>query len=279
MLTILERTTQNRVMERTIQNSVAVDGSWVTVDVYGDPDGPAIVVIPGAMADAAAWSGVARHLDGWQTVAVVNRRGRHPSGPMTDAYTLTTEVDDAAAVLREFTDVRSLFGWSYGGLIALHLANTLPVPQVIAYEPVAAPFGARALPDLRHAQDDADLDAIVEVALRQVTGTPDEMIRSLRSEESIWADLRRFGTTIHAETLAINEAARPENLAVRATRVDLILGELNRARAPYGTSFEDVARRVPGATVHELSGQGHLAHREAPGHLAALVNRLRVTAA
>ncbi|MEU5565047.1 alpha/beta fold hydrolase [Micromonospora musae] len=266
-------------MERTSQNKVEVDGSWVTVDVYGDPDEPAIVVIPGVMADAAAWAGVAESLEGWPTVAVVNRRGRQPSGPLTDRYGLASEVEDAAAVLRSFTEVRTLFGWSYGGLIALHLANTLPVPHLIAYEPVMSPFGAKALPDLKQAHEEADLDASVTIALQQVTGMGDEMVAALRAKEATWSEMRRLSIPIYNETFAINQAPQPAKLAVHAARVDLIIGERNRGRAPYGSSFDDVALHVPGATVHELSGQGHLAHLGAPDRLAGLMNRLRVSSA
>lgn len=257
-----------------IQKQVTVNGSWITVDVYGDADKDAIVLIPGAMSDATAWRHVARHLDGRQTVAVVNRRGRHPSGPLTDAYSLATEVKDAAAALKEFAGVRALFGWSYGGLIALHLANEVAVPHLIAYEPIMAPFGAQALPDLRHAHEEADLDGTVEVALRRVTGMSEESVEALRSDEAVWNGLLRLASPVYAETLAINEAGHQNTLATMAERIDLVVGELNRGRAPYGTSFDDVASRTPTAVVHELSGQGHLAHLEAPEHLAALVNRL-----
>ncbi|HXG71639.1 MAG TPA: alpha/beta hydrolase [Gemmatimonadaceae bacterium] len=250
----------------------------MTVDVYGDPDGPSIVLIPGVLSDANAWGAAARRLSGWETVAVVNRRGRRPSGPLTDTYDLVAEVEDATAVLGEFAEVRTVFGWSYGGLIALHLANTVAVPHVIAYEPVIVPFGASALPGLRQARDNADSDASVEVALRQAAGMRDNGIASLRSDDELWAELRRLSAPVYAETLAINEALQPEQLAVEAERVDLIVGELNREGTLYGKSFDDVARRVPAAVVHELSGQGHLAHLEAPEQLAALVTSLQVPA-
>ncbi len=243
------------------------------MDVYGDPDGPAIVLIPGVLSDAAAWRPVAAASAAWPTVAVVNRRGRHPSGPLPADYTIATEIADATAVLHEFTDVRTLFGWSYGGLIALHLATTIPIPQVIAYEPVTAPFGATALPDLRRAHESGDADARIEVALRQVAGMPTEEIAALRAKEEIWSGMRRLGTPVHAETRAINEAPQ---LTEPACRVDLIVGEHNRdpGSAPYGTSFHAVARHLPHATVHQLDDCGHLAHLTAPAHLAALLDDL-----
>jgi len=266
-------------MERTMQKRVEVDGSWVSVDVYGDVNGPAIVMIPGVMADAAGWAAVAQHLEGWRTVAVINRRGRHPSGPLTNEYDIQTEVRDAQAVLRQFFDVRTLFGWSYGGLISLHLTNTVTVPHLIAYEPIMAPFGAAALPDLKTAHDTGDLDRSVEVALGQVTGMPGEVIESLRSDRALWSGLRDVSSPIYSETQSINDAPSPEEFARGAARIDLIVGKRNRGLAPYGTTFDDVTRRASRGVVHELAGQAHLAHLEAPDRLAALVNQLRITTA
>ncbi|MBK0331528.1 alpha/beta fold hydrolase [Brachybacterium sp. MASK1Z-5] len=265
-------------MDQVNQKCVRFADSWVTVDVYGEDDGSALVLIPGVMADSAAWAEVARGLQGWETVAVVNRRGREPSGPLTGDYDLRREVQDAEAILRRFCDVQTLFGWSYGGTIALHLANTVPVPHVVAYEPIMAPFGAAALPDLRSARREDDLDRTVDVALRQVTGMPDDAVAALRADEHVWSELREVSGSLYAETLALNEAAVPERFAERASRIDLILGERNRGKPPYGTTFEDVAARVPRGTVRELAGQGHLAHLEAPRALARLVSELRVPA-
>lgn len=189
-------------------------------------------------------------------------------------YSLETEIDDATAVLDTFTDVRTLFGWNYGGLIALHLANARTLRHVVAYEPAMAPFGKAALPHLQQAHEAADSDATAEIALREVTGMNDESIQALRADRTLWDQLRRLSDPLYAETNALNGAAQPGGLATGAERVDPIVGERNRGRAPYGTSFEDVVHLVPQATVHQLAGQAHLAHLEAPSRLATLLNSL-----
>ena len=263
-------------MKQLIQKRIDVDGGWVTVDIHGDPGLPAMLMIPGVMADAASWAAVACRIEGWPTVAVINRRGRCPSGPIPDGYGLATEVADAEAVARELVDVRALFGWSYGGLIALHLASQRAVPHVIAYEPIMAPFGRKALTGLRRAYEEGDLDRVVEVALRDATGAGDDAIAALRADSDTWAELRRLGAPIYAETAAINRT--PQDLPLLAARVDLIVGDRNRGQHPYGTVFTEVARRVPHATTHVLPGQGHLAHREAPDRLADMISALRPAA-
>lgn len=274
MLTILAQSLHNTFMERLLQKRIAVRDSWVAVDVYGDPSGPAIVVIPGAMANAEAWGHFARRLEGWPTVAVMNRRGRRPSGPLTDAYGFATELADASAVIRECGDVRALFGWSYGGLIALHLANSLPLPHLIAYEPIMAPFGASALLELSQLHAMRDADGSVETALQRVTGMNADEVASVRSDSQTWRYLRSLGSTIYPETLALNNAPKESELGALASRVDLIIGERNRGRPPYGTSFADVKRNSPRAILHQLSGAGHLAHVEDPDALATLVSEL-----
>lgn len=143
---------------------------------------------------------------------------------------------------------------------------------MIGYEPIMAPFGAQALSGLRRADMDGNLDASVEVALRDVTGMTSEAISGLRAQTHLWSELRHLSAPIYAETRALNEAPQPDALAVHADRVDLIVGERGRGREPYGTTFADIARHTPTATTHTLADQGHLAHLEAPDALAALVD-------
>ena len=221
------------------------------------------------------WRQVAESIEGWSTVAVVNRRGRQPSGPLTAEYSLQVEVADAAAVLREFTTVKTLFGWSYGGLIVLELANTLAIPHVIAYEPVIHPFGARVLPALQLAADSEDWDATVEIVTRRIAGMDPEVVDGLRADSGLWVEMRRLGEPVYAETAALNDAGDSNQLAVKAKRVDLILGSNDREESPYGTTFSDVSAKVAHAEAHDLPGQGHMVHLEAPSALAALLDQLR----
>lgn len=264
-------------MEQTIQKRLPVGGgSWVTVDVYGEPDAPGLVVVPGAMSDAHGWRHVATALDAWPSVTVVNRRGRAPSGPLTSAYSLQAEVEDLGVVLDERKGTQALFGWSYGGLIALLAANERPLRQVMAYEPVMRPFGRHVLPDLRAAEQAADWDATVEIVNRKVAGFGAAHVEALRADHEVWAALRDVGRPAYAELAALNSAPPPEELARQADRVDLIVGRRNHGTAPYGTSFDDVRQRITRAEVHLLPDQGHMAHIEAPAELGHLLNGLAV---
>ncbi|MEU3838755.1 alpha/beta hydrolase [Streptomyces sp. NPDC028635] len=266
-------------MERTIQKKLPVGGdSWVTVDVYGEPYTPGLVVVPGVMSDADAWRDVAGAVDAWPSVVVVNRRGRAPSGPLTDTYSLRTEVEDLGMVLNEFDSARALFGWSYGGMITLLAADERPIHQVIAYEPVMRPFGRHALPDLKVATQTADWDRCVEIVNRRISGFSAAYVDDLRADPHTWAILRRLSGPLYAELDALNAASSPsDGMAQRAEQVDLIIGGRNRETAPYGTSFDLVRQHVEHAEVHELPGQGHLVHIEAPEQLGRLLDDLAAT--
>ncbi|KOV93765.1 alpha/beta fold hydrolase [Streptomyces sp. NRRL B-3648] len=262
-------------MERTIQKRLSVGGdSWVTVDVYGEPDTPGLVVVPGVMSDAHTWRDVAGAIDAWPSVVVVNRRGRAPSGPLTNSYSLRTEVEDLGVVLDEFDSARALFGWSYGGMITLLATNERPIHQIIAYEPVMQPFGRHALPDLKAAAETADWDRCVEIVNRQISGFSAAYVDGLRADPHSWAILRRLSGPLYAELGALNATPPPDVMAQQAEQVDLIIGQRNRGTAPYGTALDLVRQHVAHAGVHELPGQGHLAHIQAPAELGRLLNNL-----
>ncbi|MFI0901095.1 alpha/beta fold hydrolase [Streptomyces sp. NPDC020983] len=262
-------------MERAMQKTVAVSSdSWVTIDVYGEVDAPGLVMVPGVMSDAHAWRHIAREIHAWPSVAVVNRRGRTPSGPLTPTYTLRTEIADLVAVLDELQGTEALFGWSYGGLIALMATDERPVQQVVAYEPVIRPFARDALPALAAAAVDQDWDRSVEIVNMHISGFPSDHVQALRADRQGWSTLRRLSEPLHAELAALNASQAPDMLARRAKHIDLVIGEANLGSGPYGTPFEEIRRRVDQPHVQVLPGQGHLAHIHAPAELGRFLDRL-----
>ncbi|WP_435123001.1 alpha/beta fold hydrolase, partial [Amycolatopsis thermoflava] len=249
------------------------DGTMLTAE-RRDGDGPPVVVVPGVMADAASWRPVVDALSLPNPVVVLNRRGRAPSGPLGDGYSLRTEIDDLHRVLDALGGDVELFGWSYGGLIALETAvQRRDLRSVVAYEPVSSPFGVHALEPLRAAE--GDLDRAVEIVNRDVSGFSAEYVAALR-ESPVWPVLRPLAHPLAAELAALNahEPAfdRYRDLDVPVT---LLLGELNAGAEPYGTAFEAFERALPQARRVVLPGQGHLAHAQGPEvlakHLAAAI--------
>jgi pimeloyl-ACP methyl ester carboxylesterase len=84
--------------------------------------------------------------------------------------------------------------------------------------------------------------------------------------------LRLWAAPVAEELAALNSfKPEPERWAALDMQVDVVIGEHSRGGEPYGTAFTAVERMLPGAAVHVLPGQGHLAHVEAPETLGHLV--------
>jgi pimeloyl-ACP methyl ester carboxylesterase len=125
MLPIAEPMTSHAVTAR--------DG--VSIAYLSIGHGPAVIVVPGALATAATYADFARHLAARFTVHVIERRGRGASGPQGEDYGISTERDDVLA-LQEATGAAYLVGHSYGGLIALEAARrNASFEKLALYEP------------------------------------------------------------------------------------------------------------------------------------------------
>jgi pimeloyl-ACP methyl ester carboxylesterase len=112
-----------------------------SVDVVTTGQGPGLVVIPGGTRRARHYEAFAAALADSCTVHVIERRGRGQSPARGPGYGLDTEIADTREVL-ESTGARQLFGHSYGGLIALHVALQTDLDRVIAYEPAVSVNGS-----------------------------------------------------------------------------------------------------------------------------------------
>lgn len=233
--------------------------------------GTPILVVPGVMADAAAWRPVVSAMDLPNPVATFNRRGRSPSGALGADYSVQVEIDDLRHTIDSLGAVH-LVGWSYGALIALETAlGCVAVRSLTAYEPVGRPFAPHAVELIRAATAAGDLDGAVELVNTDVSGFSDGYVAELR-RSTAWPVLRQLAEPLGEELAAIN-AYRPSfnDYARLDIPVTLILGALNKDVAPYGTAFAPFAAALPHGRLVRLPGQGHLAHVEAPAELAGAI--------
>jgi pimeloyl-ACP methyl ester carboxylesterase len=241
-----------------------------------DGEGRPLLIVPGVMADAAAWQPVVDALDVAGPVYVLNRRGRKPSGALGPDYSMRTEIDDLDRVLEEVVAAEGtergvdLFGWSFGGLVALETAarGTGTLHSLTLYEPVVRPFGRGALDALREASAAEDLDRAVEIVNRDVSGFSEEYVARLRRSDA-WEVLRPLAAPLARELTALdNHPADLRAFGAIDLPVTLLLGGENEGVPPYGDVFAEIAAALPGAEVVTMPGQGHLAHVHAPLDLA-----------
>jgi pimeloyl-ACP methyl ester carboxylesterase len=112
-----------------------------SVDFSSIGHGPGLVVLPGGTRRGRHYQAFAEALSDRYTVHLIDRRGRGASPPQGPDYGIEQEVVDAVEVLTE-TGSRQLFGHSFGGLIALHVALRHDLDRLIVYEPAISVDGS-----------------------------------------------------------------------------------------------------------------------------------------
>lgn len=111
----------------------SADGT--TIGFYSLGDGPAVIVVGGAMRTAVDYLPLAEIMAHRLRVHVLERRGRGLSGPLGPRYSIESEQEDLLAV-QTATGARSVFGHSYGGLAVLHTARHADIfDRIAVYEP------------------------------------------------------------------------------------------------------------------------------------------------
>lgn len=121
------------IQESKEETVYSKDGTIISYTTVGK--GPAVIVIPGALSLAKDFDKFAYALAENFTVHTINRRGRAPSGPRGDDYSISKECEDIEA-LQEKTNATYIFGHSFGGFIALEAGRSNKKLQKVAvYEP------------------------------------------------------------------------------------------------------------------------------------------------
>jgi pimeloyl-ACP methyl ester carboxylesterase len=117
----------------TMRTVISKDGTPIAFDQSGQ--GPALILVTGALTTRADWTSLAAHLAPHFSVFAYDRRGRGESGDRAP-YAVEREVEDLDALITEAGGSAFVFGHSSGGALALEAAVQLgdKVKKLAMYE-------------------------------------------------------------------------------------------------------------------------------------------------
>ncbi|MEU5752860.1 alpha/beta hydrolase [Streptomyces sp. NPDC047829] len=252
-----------------MEHTSSRDGTRIAYARTGQ--GPAVVLVSGAMSTGATVAPLAAALADRFDVTVYDRRGRGESGD-TEPYAVEREVEDLAALIEAVGGETSLYGVSSGGALVLRAAASgLPVRRVAVYEvpyamdDEAARAGAEYTERLTEALGRGRRGEAVELFLR-LTGLGEEMIRSAR-QSPMWAGMESV-----APSLAYDDAVMGDHRAPRSVLASVGAPLLSLAGGASAEWMREAARTVaeaaPQGTYRALEGQSHMVE---PGVLAPVL--------
>ena len=106
------------------------------IGCHSSGTGPPLVLVHGTSGTHAAFDLLVPRLVEKYTLIAIDRRGCGTSGDAPGPYSIEREFEDVAAVVNSAGEGVSLFGHSYGGLVALGAAPLARnLAKLVLYEP------------------------------------------------------------------------------------------------------------------------------------------------
>ena len=248
---------------------MSADGTPIALERIGD--GPAVVVIGGALSSRAAAEPLARLLGSDFTVLTYDRRGRGDSGD-TPPYDVRREVEDLDAVIGTVGGDASVFGHSSGAVLALEavLVRGPRIRMLALYEPPFIVDDSRPpLPDdyverLEELVDEGRRGDAVEYFMVSGPGVPPEAVAQMR-EAPMWPEMEAMAHTIAYDGRVMGDAMRGSADALgRWASVDVPTLVLDGGASPpwQRSATQALARVLRRSTHRSLPGQTHAADPE-----------------
>lgn len=247
--------------------AVSRDGTRLAATRYGD--GPAVILVSGAMSTGGTLAPLAERLAAHCTAVVYDRRGRGASGD-TEPYAVAREVEDLAALIDAVGGEAALFGVSSGGALVLEAAASgLPVRRAGVYE---VPFG-----DFREggAEQQADYTRNLTAALAEgrrgdavelflrLTGLGEVVIQGAR-QSPMWAGMEAIAPSLAYDNAVMGDGLLPRD-RVAAVSVPLLVVAGGASPAWMREANRAVAETAPHSDFRVLEGQTHMVEPDVLG--------------
>lgn len=248
---------------RSTQVLQSRDGSRITYDKWGQ--GPAVIVVGGALSDRAGAAELAQLLASRLTVYTYDRRGRGDSGD-TPPYSVQREIEDIQALIDSAGGSAYVYGKSSGAALALQAAAVLggKVSKLALYEaPYSEAEGAaqawRAFTARLDGLLAANQRAEAVASFLKFVGAPDEAVTQLKASPAWPGMLAMAPTLAHDNAVLGEDRAVPVTVAAKVKAPTLVLdGGASLGPMPYMRATADkLAKAIPGAQRRVVEGQAH----------------------
>ncbi len=240
---------------------ISKDGTPIAFDQSGQ--GPALILVAGALTTRTDWSSLAAHLAPHFSVFAYDRRGRGESGD-TLPYAVEREVEDLDALITEAGGSAFVFGHSSGAVLALEAAVQLgeKVKKLAMYEVPCNDKSEAKLAWRAYIQQLTELLAAGRrgdaVALfMKYVGMPAEQIENMRHAPA-WPMLEAIAPTLAYDHTAIlgKDAAVPIERAAHVLVPALVMNGGASYPFMYETALK-LSKAMPHAQLRTLEGQDH----------------------
>lgn len=254
-----------------VDNFEITSSDGTRIGCHSSGAGPPLVLVHGTSGTHADL--LLPHLVEKFTLIAINRRGCGKSGDAPGPYSIEREFEDVAAVVNSVGERVSLFGHSYGALVAIGAAPLARnLEKLVLYEP---PLGVRNVSEvfLERLDDLArrgDLETLLTefYSIDWIGLTPDQLNAARTASD--WGAKVAAAATIPREL----RAAQKWNPITKdyqefTTPTLLLLGSESPEWAKQAT--KDATALIRDSRTVILQGQGHIATATAPELLGAEV--------
>jgi pimeloyl-ACP methyl ester carboxylesterase len=240
----------------TSQSVRSVDGTLIGFDQVGD--GPPLILVEAAAhyRDFSSFDGLVPLLAEDFTVYTYDRRGR---GESTDTrpYAPDREVEDLEALIAAAGGAAHVYGYSSGGLLAMHAAaQGLSIGRLALLEPPlkddADPAGADLTRELA-ALIDAGRRGDAVTHFHESIGVPRELVAELRSAPS-WPKMESVAHTLVYDCMLSDATTSAVHRSVAAPT--LVLDSMGSSPDLTGWTAA-VAEELPDGSHRSLAGEWH----------------------
>jgi pimeloyl-ACP methyl ester carboxylesterase len=257
------------------------DGTLIAFDRSGQ--GPALILVGGALSDRSASAPLAKLLAPRYTVFAFDRRGRGDSGD-TPPYAVEREVEDIEALVDKAGGSAFMHGHSSGAVLALTATSTFStkIRKLTLYEPPFIVDDSRPPPPQDYIQQ---IKALVDAGRRgdavayfmtEVVGTPAPAVAQMRKAPT-WPAMEGLAHTLAYDGAVLGDAMAGKPLPARrwasATTPTLVM-DGGASPAWIRHTAQSLAQVLPNAQHRTLEGQTHAV---APDVMAPVLERFFVS--